>query len=54
MFNTIFKRDLRQKSHHCFYGIILMILWEKNFVQTFESSVSDAIPATVQNNSSLV
>ena len=33
--NKELKRDLRPKTHHCFHGIILMIIWKKNFVQSF-------------------
>ena len=28
-------RDLRSKTHPCFYGTILMILWKKSLVQSF-------------------
>ena len=29
------KGELRPRTHPCFYGIILMILWKKRFVQSF-------------------
>ena len=34
-----FKGNLRSKTHHCFYGIILLIWWKKIFfVQSFDQS----------------
>ena len=33
---TVIKGDLRPKTHPCFYGIILMILWEKSLSESFD------------------
>ena len=54
---------LMTKPRHCFYCIILIILWKKNFVQSFlvfwlvlsrlqsfQFGTSDVIPATVRNS----
>ena len=31
----LIKGELKPKTHPCFYGIILMILWKKSPVQSF-------------------
>ena len=45
------KGNLRPKFHSCIYDIILMNLWKKSLVQSFESGVSDVILANVENTS---